>query len=177
MNKTLGLLAEFENPATLMNAAEKFREAGYKTFDCHSPFPIHGMDEAMGLKRSPIGYIVGAMAVTGAALGIGIQYYASVVAYPHIISGKPFFSWQAYVIITFALFILLGAFAAVIGMLKINGLPRFYHPVFYSDNFKKFSDDGFFVSVESDDPAFDIDKTKAFMDSVGGKNIEVLEGE
>lgn len=172
-----GILAQFADPQALMKGAEAVRDAGYKVFDCHSPFPIHGMDQAMGLKRSPMGFIVAAFAALGAATGLGLQGWASTTAYPLIISGKPLFSWQAYVIITFALFVLFGAISAVVGMLGLNKLPRLHHPVFYSEQFKKASDDGFFVSIEASDARFDPVETRKFLESIGGRNVEVLEGE
>ncbi|MBU0984943.1 MAG: DUF3341 domain-containing protein [candidate division Zixibacteria bacterium] len=170
-----GVLAEFKSPSDLYHAAEKVRDAGYKNFDCHSPFPIHGMDGAMGLKRSPLGWIVGLAALVGTSSALGLQWWASTIEYPIIISGKPFFSFQAYLPITFALGVLLSAFAALIGMLVLNGLPRFFHPVFYSDMFAKVTDDGFFVSVEAADPKFDSNQTRAFLESIGGTNVEVLQ--
>lgn len=177
MSKYLGLLAQFANPADLIEAAKKVRDAGYKKFDCHSPFPIHGMDDAMGLKRSPLGYIVGIATVTGAAVGMGFQYWTAAVEYPLVIAGKPFFSWQAFIIVTFALFVLFGAFAAVFGMFHLNRLPRLHHPLFYSDQFEKATDDAFFVSIEAEDENFDAEKTKAFLASIGGSNIELITGE
>ena len=177
MNQTLGILARFADPAKLIDAAKAVRDAGYQHFDCHSPFPIHGMDDAMGLKRSPLGFIVGIMTLTGAATGMGFQYWTSAIDYPLVISGKPFFSWQAFIIITFALFVLFGAFGAVFGMFHLNRLPRLHHPLFYSDNFAKVTDDGFFVSIEAEDSKFDAQKTAAFLSSIGGVDVELLVGE
>lgn len=177
MSQTLGVLARFANPAELIEAAKKIRDAGYEKFDCHSPFPIHGMDDAMGLKRSPLGYIVGAMTVTGATVGMVLQYWIAAVDYPLIISGKPFFSWQAFIIVTFALFVLFGAFGAVFGMFHLNRLPRFHHPVFYSDKFTRATDDAFYVSIEADDEQFDETKIQEFLSSIGGTDVELLAGE
>ena len=176
MSQTLGALARFTDPAALLHAAEKLRDAGYQKFDCHSPFPIHGMDGAMGLKRSPLGFIVGAMTLIGAALGMGFQLWVAGVDYPLVIAGKPFFSWQAFIIITFALFVLFGAFGAVFGMLGLNRLPRLHHPVFYSEQFAKVTDNAFFVSIESDDEHFDAQQTAAFLTSIGGSDVELLTG-
>jgi hypothetical protein len=173
--KTHGLLARFDNPASLLKAAAKTRDAGYKKFDSHSPFPIHGMDEAMGLKRSPLGWIVGLLALIGGSGLLALQWWSSTIEYPLVISGKPFFSFQAYVPVTFAGAVLCGAFAATFGMLIINQLPRLHHPIFYSDRFSA-TDDGFFVSIEAGDPSFDKDKTAVFLESIGGKDIEVLQG-
>ena len=169
------MLAEFENPAGLLSAAKNMRDAGYKKFDCHSPFPIHGMDSAMGLKRSPLGWITGLSALVGGSLALWIQWWTSAVDYPLVISGKPYFSFQAFVPVTFGGAVLFGAIGAVVGMFILNKLPRPHHPIFESDRFAKFSDDGFFVSIYSDDPMFDEEKLPIFLGNIGGKNIEVLE--
>jgi len=173
-NKTEGMLAEFENPAQLIQAAEKLRDSTYKKFDCHSPFPIHGMDKAMGEKRSYLGWIVGAVAFIGFTAGFGLEWWTSAVDYPLVISGKPFFSYQAYGPVAFAMMVLLSALTALLGMLIINKLPRYHHPVFHSDRFARVSDDAFFVSIEASDPEFDEQKTAEFLKSIGGSNIELL---
>lgn len=169
-----GLLADFESPANLLHAAEQVRNAGYKKFDCHSPFPVHGMDSAMGLKRSPLGWLVGLSALIGTSGALALQWWTSSIEYPLVISGKPFFSYQAYVPVTFALGVLLAAIAALVGMLALNGLPRYHHPVFYSKKIYQASDDSFLLSIEAADPQFDEAKTRAFLDSIGGKDVEVL---
>ena len=166
------LLAEFKDPKALMNAAESVKNEGYIDFDCYSPFPIHGLDDAMGLSRSIIGYIVGIGCVVGATAGLGLQWWSSTIEYPIIISGKPFFSWQAYMIITFVLMVLGGAFSALIGMFHLNRMPTFHHPLFNSENFKKATDDGFFISIEYKDPLFDLEGTKEFLESLGSISIE-----
>ncbi|MGH8014959.1 MAG: DUF3341 domain-containing protein [Candidatus Zixiibacteriota bacterium] len=168
------ILAEFESADSLYHAAEDVRNAGYKEFDCHSPFPIHGMDEAMGVKRSPLGYIIFSIGSLGLIGALVLMWWTSAVDYPLVISGKPFFSFPAFIPITFALTVLTSAITATIGMIVINQLPRFVHPVFSSERFGKFSDDGFFVSIESIDKKYDEHKTAEFLKSIGGKHIEVL---
>lgn len=170
------MLAEFDSPYALLHAAEKIRAAGYKKFDCHSPFPIHGMDKAMGLGRSPLGYIVGASALVGMAGILALTYWTSAVDYPLVISGKPFFSWQAFIPVIFAVTILTSAFGAFLGMLSLNKLPRLFHPVFNSERFVGATDDRFFVSIESNDPLYNADKTRSFLASLGGSHIEVVQG-
>lgn len=172
-NKTFGVLARFDGPQSLYHAAEKIRDAGYKKFDCHSPFPIHGMDRAMGLKRSPIGWIAGLLAALGGGGFFALQWWTSTIDYPLVISGKPYFSFQAYVPITFAGAVIGAAFAAVLGMLIINKLPRLHHPLFNSDKFN-YSDDGFFVSIEAADRQFDREKTASFLKSIGAEDVEVI---
>jgi hypothetical protein len=173
--ETTALLAEFDGPRELLQCAEKLRDSGYKNFDCHSPFPIHGMDRAMGLKRSPLGWIVGFVAFVALAAGIGLEWWTSTVDYPLVISGKPFFSYQAYGPVAFAIMVLCSAFAALIGMILLNKLPQYVHPLFNSERFTRFSDDGFFISLELDETHVDHKKTEKLLVEAGGKNLEVIE--
>ncbi len=168
------MLARFENPGALLHAASELHRAGYKKYDCHSPFPIHGLDRAMGLSRSRLGYLVGLFAILGFSGAVLLQWWTHAVDYPTIISGKPYFAYPAYLPVTFALAVLLSAFAAVIGMLVFNGLPRFNHPLFSSDQFRRTTDNAFFIGVESADPLFDIEKTKLLLESLGGSDIEII---
>jgi len=171
------MLAEFENPVKLLEAAQKLRDAGYKNFDCHSSFPIHGMDQAMGLKRSPLGYIVFVIAMLGLLGGITLEWWTSTIDYPLVISGKPFFSYQAYGPVAFAIMVLSGAFVALFGMLALNKLPMYYHKLFNSRNFERAMNDGFFVSIDAADPNFDQKNTGKWLEEIGGKNIEMVEAE
>ncbi len=170
------VMAQFDDPGALLHAAEKTRDAGYKEFDCHSPFPVHGMDGAMGLSRSPLAKIVFVIAMSAVCGMIALTYYVSVIAYPLVISGKPLFSYVAYAPPIFAIGVLTGALTAVFGMLALNKLPMPYHPLFNSPNFSKVTDDGFFVTVQSSDPQYDEQKVKSFLTSIGGKNVEVIQG-
>jgi hypothetical protein len=174
MNKETIMLGEFENPDALLGAAEKMRDAGYKKFDCHSPFPIHGMDQAMGIKRSPLGYIVFAVAALSVTAGAALEWWTSTIDYPLVISGKPFFSYQAYGPVAFAIMVLASSFIALFGMLGLNKLPKLFHPLFASKNFERVTNDGFFVSVEANDPQYDETQTKKFLSQIGGKNVEVI---
>ena len=174
-NKCQGMLAQYAGPAELLAAAHKMSDSGYRYFDCHSPFPIHGMDEAMRLKRSPLGYMVGIAAFAGAALAFLLQGWTSAIDYPLIISGKPFLSYQAYMPVTFGLAVLLGAFTAVLGMFALVKLPQFFHFVFHSDRFAQVTTDGFFISVEARDPMFDAEGTKATLRAAGAVAVELLE--
>jgi len=171
-----GALAQFEGPEKILHAAAKVREAGFSDWDVHSPYPLHGMDDAMGEKRSPLGWIVGGMAIAGFVLGLWLQWWASSVAYPLIVSGKLYFSYQAYFPITFSLTVLFSVFGTVFGMFGMIQ-QSYHHPVFYSENFAKATDDGFFVSILASDPKFDADKTREFLKSIGGEQIELLEEE
>lgn len=172
--KPLLILAEFENPAQLLHAAEKLKDAGYTNFDCHSPFPIHGMDDAMGMKRSPLGWIVGAVAFFALFSGFALEWWTSTIDYPLVISGKPFFSYQAYGPVAFAVMVLSSAFTALFGMMALNKLPMWYHKLFDSTKTAKISNDGFIVSIDTSDPNFDQNKTQSFLKDIGGKNLEEI---
>ncbi len=172
--KAFGIVAEFDSPSSLLKAAEKLSEQGYTRFDTHSPFPIHGMDDAMKLGQSKLPLIVFVCALMGMATGLGLQYWVHNIEYPLIIAGKPFFALPAYIPVIFELTVLLGAFAAVFGMLGLNMLPRPHHPVFNHPRFYKASDDAFFMSVEAADPKYDAGRTKDFLAQLGAKNIEVV---
>ena len=174
MNKEYGILARFDNPKALLLAAQEVRDSGFTKFDCHTPYPMHGLDDAMGLKRSILGYIVGAGALGGAAIGLLLQWFASSYDYPIVISGKPYFSWQAYMIITFVMMVLGGALSSLMGMFHLNRMPTYNHPLFNSEIFKKATDDGFFISIESADELYDNDNTVKFLKSIGGLDIEVI---
>lgn len=168
------VLADFDGPGPLFAAAERMRDAGYKKFDCHSPFPIHGMDRAMGISRSPLAIIVFFVAFSAVLGMVGFVYWLSVIEYPLVISGKPLFSYQAFTPPFFAVGVLTGALTAVVGMLVLNKLPRYHHPLFESKMFERVTDDGFIISVQSNDPQFDEEKVKSFLKSIGGNNVEVI---
>lgn len=173
--RLFGMLAEFRNPAEVYHAAEKIRDAGYRKWDVHSPFPIHGIERAMGLEDSRLGWIAFFCALAGAFGGFGLQYWIHKYAYPLLIAGKPMVAYPAYLPVTFEPGILFAAFGCILGMLALNGLPRFYHALFRSENFKKATDNGFFISIEARDPKFSTESARALLESAGGTNIEVLE--
>ena len=172
--ETFGVLAEFDTPGQLYRACMKVRDAGYSRWDAHSPFPVHGIERAMGLKPSKLPWLVLALGLGGAAGGMLLQWWTSGAGYRLVISGKPFFSWQAYVPVTFELGVLGGALAAVFGMFALNQLPTLFHPLFNSKKFERVTDDGFFISVESWDPKFDSTKTREFLAGLGAKSVELI---
>ena len=174
--KVYGVLGEFEHPGALLEAGRKVREAGYTKFDCHSPFPVHGMEKAMAIKRSPLGYFIAIVAFFAMCAGLGLQWYANAVTYPLVISGKPFISYPSYAPVGFGITVLLSGICTFIFMLALNGLPRLFHPVFFSERFSSVTDDGFFVSIEHKDPKFDPVKTKSFLESIGAQSVEMLQG-
>jgi len=168
------LLGEFESPAALYRACERVRDAGYALWDAHTPFPVHGLDRAMGLGRSPVPWIALVLALGGAVGGFALQTWVHSIEYPLVISGKPFFAWQAYVPVTFELAILGGALGAVLGMFALNRLPRHHHPIFGSARFERASDDRFFISIESRDPRFDATATPRLLAEAGAARLEWL---
>jgi hypothetical protein len=170
-----GILAEFATPADLYHACERVRDAGFTRWDAHTPFPVHGLEKAMGLRRSQLPWIVLGMGLTGATLGFLLQWWVHEVAYPLVISGKPFFSWPAFIPITFELGVLFAALGAVFGMFGLNRLPMHHHPLFRSKVFDRVTDDAFFISIESWDPRFDPSATRTLLESLGARNVELLE--
>ncbi len=167
-----GVLAEFSNPKTLLDAARIVNKNGYKKYDTFSPFPIHGMDKAMSLKKSKLGWIVFFHGLLGFAGALAMISFMMVFDYPLNISGKTLWNVPAWIPVTFELTVLLSSFGAVFGMFFLNGLPRLNHPLFNSENFKRATDDGFFVCIESTDPLFDTEKVHKILDEAGATHIE-----
>ncbi|MDT0631341.1 DUF3341 domain-containing protein [Rubrivirga sp. S365] len=174
-NQHVGLLAEFPDPGALYDAVKGLRERGYTRLDTFSPFPIHGMDRAMGLPVSKIGYLVFFGGITGAFLGWLLQWWTSEVDYPINISNKPLYAFEASVPIIFELTILFSALTAVGAMLALNGLPRPYDPLFYSDRFGRATDDGFFLHVAAADGTFAQDRTTDDLLGLGATAVEYVD--
>lgn len=171
---TFGVLAEFANTGDLMKAASKVRDAGYKKFDVYSPFPIHGMDDAMGLKPSKLGWIVLGHAMVGFIGGLALMIWTSSIDYPINISGKPYLNMPAFVPVLFELTVLLSAFGAVFGMFFLNDMPKHYNPLFNSERFARVTDDKFFICIESTDMLYDADKTPGFLKEIGATHTETV---
>lgn len=169
-----GILAEFKTPKELIDVAKTMSKSGYEQFDTFSPFPIHGMDKAMKLKKSKLGWIVFGHALLGFFGAIAMMYYMAVIDYPMNISGKPFLNAPAWVPIIFELTVLLSAFGAVFGMFFLNGLPKLHNPLFNSKRFKKVTDDGFFACIEADDNLFETEKVKELFEEAGAAHIEEI---
>ncbi len=161
-----GVMAEFKTPGELIHAAEKVRDSGYKKTDAFTPFPVEGLDDALGSKFNPLGWMVLAGGLTGMCVGIGMQWFASSVHYPISVGGKPYFSWPAFIPVTFELTILFSALTAVLGMIVLNGLPTFYHPVFHVPEFEKASSHGFFLVIEAKDARFDAAQAKQLLSTL-----------
>ncbi|MCR6657417.1 MAG: DUF3341 domain-containing protein [Opitutus sp.] len=170
-----GLIATFETAADVYHAAEQVRDAGYKNWDVIAPCPIHGMDKAMGLKRSIVPRISLAGGITGFITGMTLIWYTNGFDYQLIVGGKPLFSPMFAFPVSYELTILFTAFATIIGMFVLNGLPMHYHPVLKYDKIGRGLDDRFFIVIESRDPRFNDANTKALLEKAGGKEITTLE--
>ncbi len=174
-----GIAAEFTSARDLYHAAEKIRDAGFERWDVFSPFPIHGMDEAMGMKRSLLGKIVFLGGLIGFLTAVTLEFGPTSFLYPLIVAGKPtnLFTVPAFFPIMFELTILISAFTAVFGMLIMNGLPRLNHALFNWERFKKVTEDKFFVAIEAGDPKFSERSVRDFLESLGGANITTIHGD
>jgi hypothetical protein len=172
--ESYGILARFDTPARLLHACEQVRDAGFTRWDAHTPFPVHGLDRAMGIKPTMLPWIVAVLGLSGGAGAMLMQWWISAVAYPVVISGKPYFSWQAFVPVTFEVAVLLGALGAVLGVFALSKLPMHWHPLFGSKEFERASDDGFFISIESWDRKYDVERTRSLLERAHAAHIEVV---
>ena len=174
-----GYLAEFSSASTLYKAAEKVRDAGFRKWDCHSPYPIHGLDDAMGIKRSVLPWFVFFGGATGLATAFILAYGTQVVIYPTVVQGKPanIFTVPAFFPVMFELTILFSGFTTLFGLLGLIRLPRLNHPLFASKQFHRATDDAFFIAIEARDPKFSSEATRAMLEELGGSNIELIEEE
>jgi hypothetical protein len=173
--KLYGLMAEFDEPEPLLEAARRAREAGYRHMDAYSPMPVEGLAEAIGFRTSMVQRIVFIAGVLGATGGFTLCWWMTVVAYPHNVAGRPLNSWPAYVAITFECMVLVACLTAVIGMLALNGLPQPYHPVFNVARFEHASRDKFFLCLEATDPKFDVLATREFLEQLDSKGVMEVE--
>ena len=175
-DKLYGVLAEFPNPAELYHACEKVRDAGFSVWDAHTPFPVHGLENAMGAPRSKVAFIALPAALLGGTIpAFALQVWVATEASRQVISGKPLLSWQAFVPVTFEVSVLLGSLGALIGMLALNRLPQLYHSLFNSSRFEAVTDDKFFISIEARDPKFHAEGTAAFLQGVGATHVELVQ--
>jgi mono/diheme cytochrome c family protein len=166
-------LAEFPGSEALIEAAAAVREAGYRRWDCHSPFPVHGIDRAMGIRGTPLPWLVFAAGVAGAVVALLLQWWTNAVDYPLVISNKPLFGLPANIAVAFELIILFAGITAFVGCLALNQLPRLAHPLLRSQRFRRVTSDGMFLSIEAADPRFDAAATPALLESLGATAVEL----
>jgi len=174
--RVYGYLAEFQDAAALYKAAEKIRDAGFKNWDCYSPYAIHGLDAAMGIKRSILPWLVFFGGLTGTVTAFTLAYSTQVVIFPTVVQGKPanIFTIPAFFPIMFELTILFAGFTVLFGLLSLIRLPRLNHPLFASHQFHRGTDDGFFIAIEARDGNFSITTTHDLLANLGGSNIELV---
>ena len=169
-----GVLARFETPDDLTHACEKVRDRGFKEWDAYSPFPVHGLDKSMGLKPSKLPFIVFVSAVLHGGAAFLLWSWMNAVDYKYVIAGKPFFSWQVYMIPGIEVVFLTGALTCLLGLLGLAKLPFWSHPLHHCESFKRATDDHFFISIEAKDPYFDIVSTPKYLREMGAISVELF---
>ena len=170
-----GVMAEFADPDELVEKTRAAYEAGYRHMDAYTPFPIHGLSEALGIRRNLVPYVVGLGALLGGIGGFMLQYWTAVMVYPLNIAGRPLNSWPAFMVITFETAVLGAGIIGLVGMLALNKLPQPYHPVFKVPRFEMASRDKFFLCIFQTDPRFDMEKTKSFLEGLNPEGIFEVE--
>ena len=175
-DKVYAVMGEFSDPGDLVKAGRKVREMGYTKLDAMSPFPVHGIDDAIGIPYSKLGWIVVTAAVIGILTAQWLQYYVGVINYPLVVGGKPLFDFTFSIPVTFELTVLFSSITCVIAMFALNGLPRMYHPSMNYRNAHRATDDRFLLVIEANDPKFDAQQTAADLRSVGAAEVEVVVG-
>jgi len=173
--KPYGMIAEFTTAAGVLRAAEKVRAAGFQRWDVFTPFPVHGMDKAMGLKNSKVGWFAFLGGVAGYATGMLMIWWMNAIDYPIVVGGKPMFSPHSAFPPSYELTILFGSFGSLFGMLFLNRLPRLYHPLLKNKRFALVTHDRFFVVIETNDPKFSENETRALLEQAGSRHIELVE--
>jgi hypothetical protein len=169
-----GAVGEFYDENDLLAAIEKIRGQGYSKLEAYTPFPVHGIDEALGSKPSRLGWFVLCCGATGVTAAATFIWWAGAISYPIIVGGKPLFAFTFSIPIMFELMILSSAFGSLYGMLGINRLPQFYHPIFNYTDSERITDDGFVLAIEASDPMFDAEESVKALESVGASQVEVV---
>ena len=175
MKKMYGIIAAFETTPDIYHACEKVRDAGYTQWDAITPFPVHGLDAAMGIRRSKVPRISICGGIVGFCTGMSMIWWTGGNDYPLIVGGKPLFSPMFAFPVSYELTILFTAFATIIGMFVVNGLPMHYHPVQKAPNLTRLLDDRFHIVIEANDPKYNAAATRAFLEQIGGADIAELE--
>jgi hypothetical protein len=175
-DKTHAAMGIFATPEALVEAGKKIYGMGYRKLDAMSPFPVHGIDDAIGIPRSKLGWIVVCFALAGLLTAQGLMYYVGVMNYPLIIGGKPLFDFTFTIPVTFELTVLFSGISCTIGIFALNGLPQLYHPTMKYKQAHRASDDRFILVVEASDPKFDPERTANDLRSLGAEDVEVVEG-
>jgi len=172
-----GLLAEFDDVTKLVHACETLRDEGYRNWDAHTPFPVHGMDAAMGIRGTRLPWVVLACGLTGLAVALLMIWWMNAIDYPFVIAGKPLFALPPAIPVVFELTVLLSALGTFFSLWLGNGLPRLHHPLFSSDRFRRATQDRFFIAVEAHDPKFDRETTRLLLSRLGSTAVEDVQDE
>ena len=175
MNQNHGIIAAFDTGPAFYHACERIRDAGYSQWDAITPFPVHGLDAAMGVRRSKVPRFSLAGGITGFVTGMSFIWWAGAVEYPLVVGGKPYFSPMFAFPVSYELTILFTAFATIGGMFFLNKLPMHYHPVLKAPQFVRASDDRFYIVIEASDPKYNVAATRDLLAKAGGKDIVELE--
>ena len=175
MKKTAGISGLFTDPDAVLHAAGELRRAGYQQFDFHTPYPLHGLDQAMGIKRTVLPWISLVAGVVGLALALHLQWWTGAVDYPLVIGGKPYFAFEPSIPIAFELTILLTAVATVVGMFALNRLPQWFSKWQEDPHFQRSTDDAFVVTVDADDAHYHAEKTRALLESLGAEHVRIVD--
>lgn len=173
--RTWGLMAQYDSAADIYHACEEVRDAGYQNWDACTPFPVHGLDDAMGIKRTKLPWMVLGGGLTGGIFAMSFMLWTSAFDYPLDIGGKPLWSIPAFIPVTFELTVLFSVFSCFFGLWFLCRLPQLYHPAFGNKAFEKVTDDKFFILIEAADPKFDATKTKTLLEQTGASLVEEVE--
>jgi hypothetical protein len=166
-----GLLAEFETPEQILEAARQARLAGYRDMDAYAPYAVEGLSNELGLARTQIPFVVLMAGIVGACVGFFMQWYSMGIDYPFNVGGRPVNSWPVWVPVAFEVMVLVASLGCLLGMLFLNGLPRLRHPVFNAPAFDRASQDRFFLCIEATDPKFDLEQTRQFLNNLHPKSL------
>ncbi|MBN1443441.1 MAG: DUF3341 domain-containing protein [Planctomycetes bacterium] len=172
--RKVGIAGLFDDADALLRAAEKVRAAGFRRWDCHTPYPVHGLDEAMGLEESPIPYVSLVSGFAGAGAALWMQWWMSAVDYPVRIGGKPLFSWPAFVPIAFVFFVLFAALGTMASLFILARLGRWHSPLHDSGIMAEVTSHRFAVVLQADDAIFDEQTAAEILRSAGCEDIRPL---
>lgn len=175
MQPIVGATGIFTDPDKVLVAARQLREAGYRKFDFHTPYPLHGLDDAMGVRRTILPWISLGGGLTGLAVATHLQWWTGAVDYPLVIGGKPFFAFEPSVPIMFELTVLVSAIATVVGMFALNGLPKWFSRWQHDAHFTRMMDDAFVVTIDAEDPLFHQEKTPSLLSVLGADHVRIVE--
>jgi hypothetical protein len=175
-DRVCAAIGQFDTPEELVEAGRKIRGMGYTKLDAMSPFPVHGIDEAIGVPYSKIGWIVVCAAITGILVAQWLVYYVGVISYPLVIGGKPLFDFTFSIPVTFETAVLFSSLVCFLSIWGLSGLPRLYHPTMNYKNAHRATDDKFLLVIEADDPMFSPAKSADHLRGVGAQDVEVVEG-